>query len=158
MPAELSSPHQGRQNMRQEMVRRTPPSALDRAALVETLQRLIECRQEIQWAYLHGSFLEGGPYRDVDIAVWVDPTAAGPRGWRWYEVDLATTLELRLHQPVDIRVLNDAPLAFRYHALKGQLLLVRDWEGLNEMRARTWDDYCDFLPFARQYLREVLSA
>lgn len=135
--------------------------------ITDALRTQLETHPEILWAYLHGSFLEGGPYRDVDIAVWVDPTAACPRmreagaspkGWRWYEVDLATTLELRLHQPVDIRVLNDAPLAFRYHALKGQLLLVRDWEGLNEMRARTWDDYCDFLPFARQYLREVLSA
>jgi len=133
-------------------------STQDRAALVEAIQRLIECRQEIQWAYLHGSFFEGGPYRDIDIAVWVDPTAAPHNRWRWYEVDLAATLELRLRQPVDIRVLNDAPLAFRYHALKGQLLLVRDWEGLSEMRTRTWDDYCDFLPFARRYLREVLSA
>jgi hypothetical protein len=24
------------------------------------------------------------------------------------------------------------------------------------MRARTWDEYFDFLPFARQYLREAL--
>jgi len=25
------------------------------------------------------------------------------------------------------------------------------------MRARTWDEYFDFLPFARQFLREALS-
>jgi len=138
----------------------TPRSASlqERSAITDAIWNQLETHPEILWAYLHGSFLEGGPYRDIDIAVWVDPTAASLKGWRWYEVDLATTLELRLHQPVDIRVLNDAPLAFRYHALKGQLLLVRDWEGLNEMRTRTWDDYCDFLPFARRYLREVLSA
>lgn len=29
-----------------------------------------------------------------------------------------------IHHPVDVRVLNDAPLAFRYHVLKGQPLLV----------------------------------
>jgi len=26
------------------------------------------------------------------------------------------------------------------------------------MRARIWDEYFDFLPFARQYLREALGA
>ena len=54
-------------------------------------------------------------------------------------------------------VLNDAPLAFRYHALQGRPLVVRDERFLDELRARTWDDYLDFQPFARQYLREALS-
>jgi hypothetical protein len=36
-------------------------------------------------------------------------------------------------------------------------VLVRDPELLAEMRARTWDDYFDFAPFARQNLREILA-
>ena len=32
-----------------------------------------------------------------------------------------------------------------------------DEDLLDEFRARTWDDYLDFVPFARQYLREVLG-
>lgn len=132
-------------------------SQQERATLIETVRRLLAHRQEIRWAYLYGSFVEGGPYRNIDIAVRVDPAATGSRGWRWYEVELATTLELELRQPVDIRVLNDAPLAFRYRAMTGQLLLVRDPDELDQMRIRTWDDYFDFLPFARRYLREVLS-
>ncbi len=35
-------------------------------------------------------------------------------------------------------------------------LVVRDAEFTDEVRARTWDEYFDFLPFARQYLREAL--
>jgi len=88
----------------------------------------------------------------------MDPKQEKAQGWRRYELDLSVALHLKIHQPVEVRVLNDAPLAFRYHALKGQPLLVRDQEGLDEVRARTWDDYFDFLPFARQYLREALSA
>lgn len=126
--------------------------------IVETIRGNLEGRKEIRWAFLHGSFLEAGHYRDIDIAVWVDPKQGNLRDFRRYELDLSMALYLETHQPVDVRVLNDAPLAFRYHVLKGQPLLVRDWEGLDEVRARTWDDYGDFLPFARQYLREVLSA
>lgn len=133
-------------------------SQRDRATVIQAIERLLAHRHEIRWAYLYGSFAESGPYRDIDIAVWIDPAAACSGRLRWYEVELATTLELELRQPVDIRVLNDAPVAFRYHAMAGQPLLVRDPDGLDEMRARTWDDYFDFLPFARRYLREVLNA
>jgi hypothetical protein len=34
---------------------------------------------------------------------------------------------------------------------------VRDEAFLADLRARTWDDYLDFQPFARRYLREALS-
>ncbi len=60
-------------------------------------------------------------------------------------------------QPVDVRVLNDAPVAFRYHATNGLPLVVQEPERRDEFRAQTWDAYFDFLPFARQYLREVLD-
>jgi hypothetical protein len=59
--------------------------------------------------------------------------------------------------PVDVRVLNDAPVAFRYHALKGTVLLVREADFLDELRARTWDASCDVAPFAKQYWREVIG-
>ena len=130
----------------------------ERAGVIDAIRRCLEERREIIWAYLHGSFLEGGPYRDIDLAVWVELTQGNFQDWRRYEMDLSVALHLSVHKPVDVRVLNDAPLAFRYHAMRGELLLVRDRERLDEVRARTWDDYFDFLPFARRYLREVLSA
>ena len=74
-----------------------------------------------------------------------------------YAVDLSVHLEAQLACPVDVRGLNDASLGFRYHALQGRPLVVRDEQWLDELRARTWDDYLDFRPFARQYLREALS-
>ena len=119
--------------------------------------RLLAQRPEILFAYLHGSFAEGRPHRDVDVAVFVDPHALRPERWRQYEGDLAVELQLHLGQPVDVRVLNDAPLAFRYHATNGRGLVVRDAETRDEFRARTWDAYFDFQPFARRYLREVLG-
>lgn len=129
----------------------------ERADIAGAIRRCLEERREILWAYLHGSFIAGGPYRDVDVAVWMDPTQVPFQEWRRYELDLSVILHQGIHLSVDVRVLNDAPLAFRYHALRGELLLVRDRERLDEVRARTWDDYFDFLPFARRYLREVLS-
>lgn len=130
----------------------------ERESILEAIRTHLEGRPEIRCAYVHGSFLTGGPYRDIDVAVWVDPAHREGRSWPQYALDLSVALQLALDTPVDVQVLNDAPLAFRYHALAGQPLVVRDWEWLDELRARTWDEYFDFLPFARQYLRDVLSA
>ena len=129
----------------------------DREQIVGGLQRHLEARSEIVLALLHGSFLRDGPYRDVDVAVWLDPGALSRDERFRYALDLSVHLALELGAPIDVRVLNDAPLAFRYHALRGRPLLVRDERFLDELRERTWDDYLDFLPFARQYLREALS-
>jgi hypothetical protein len=106
---------------------------------------------------LHGSFTRGGTYRDIDVAVWLAPERLSRDKRFRYALDLSVDLQLQLRSPIDVRVLNDAPLAFRYHALQGRPLVSRDEAFLDELRARTWDDYIDFQPFARQYLREALS-
>ena len=129
----------------------------DREQIVGGLQRELEVRPEVVLALLHGSFSKGGAYRDIDVAVWLDPERLSPDERFRYALDLSVHLHLQLVSPIDVRVLNDAPLAFRYHALQGRPLVSPDEEFLDELRARTWDDYLDFQPFARQYLREALS-
>jgi uncharacterized protein len=130
---------------------------LDRETLVELLRVELETRKEIALAVLHGSFLLGGTYRDIDVAVWLGPGLPSPGERFRYALDLSVSLHLGLGLPIDVRVLNDAPLAFRYHALQGRPLVTRDETFLDELRARTWDDYLDFQPYARQYLREALG-
>jgi predicted nucleotidyltransferase len=129
----------------------------DREQIVARLRRELEARPEVVLALLHGSFARGAVYRDIDVAIWLDPARLLPDERFRYTLDLSVHLGRRLGLPSDVRVLNDAPLAFRYHALQGRPIIARDEEFLDELRARTWDDYIDFQPFARQYLREVLS-
>jgi hypothetical protein len=129
----------------------------DREQLCSRLRRELDARPEILLGLLHGSFARGEAFRDIDIAVWLDPARLSRDERFRFALDLSVELGLALGHPVDLRVLNDAPLGFRYHALRGSPLVVRDEGFLDELRARTWDDYLDFQPFARQYLREVLS-
>jgi hypothetical protein len=128
-----------------------------RERIVAALRRELEARPEIVVGLLHGSFVEGDAYRDIDVAIWLDPARLSPDERFRYALDLSVRLHADLGCPVDARVLNDATLSFRYHALRGRALVVRDENFLDELRARTWDDYLDFQPFARQYLREALS-
>jgi uncharacterized protein len=134
-----------------------PRTERGRDHIEAALAREIGGRPEIMFALLHGSFLDGGPYRDVDVAIWLDPLRTTAAQRFQYALDLSVDLSATLGCPIDVRALNDATLAFRYHALSGRPLIARDEDLLAELRARTWDEYFDFQPFARQFLRETLS-
>ena len=135
---------------------RTIPAA-QRDRLIEQVKHRLQGRPEILLALLHGSFFTGGPFRDVDLALYLGPSMIRGEAFRDYELEQGVRWSAELGLPIDVRVLNDAPVTFRYHALKGTALLVRDEEFVDELRARTWDEYCDFAPFAKRYLREVIG-
>jgi predicted nucleotidyltransferase len=135
---------------------RTIPAA-QRNPLIEQVKHILEGRPEILLAVLHGSFLAGGPFHDVDLALSLDPAAIGREAFRDYELEQGVHWSAELGVPIDVHVLNDAPVAFRYHALKGRFVMVRDDEFADELRAKTWDEYCDFAPFARRYLQEAIG-
>ena len=101
-----------------------------------------------------------GETRRVGLADWLATSEEADE--ESYQLASRLSLPLamleRIHVPVDVRALNDASLAFRYHALSGRPLLVRDEAFLDDLRERTWDAYFDFKPFARRYLLEVLDA
>lgn len=132
-------------------------SVEQRDRLIGQLHMLIQDSPEVLFALLHGSFPAGGPFRDVDLALYLEPEIVHRESFRDYELERGVRWTDIVGLPVDVRLLNDAPVGFRYHALKGMVLFVRDEELLDEFRARTWDEYFDFAPFARRYLQEVLG-
>jgi predicted nucleotidyltransferase len=129
---------------------------LDGAA--RRLKDLLEPREEVLFAYLHGSFLGSRSFRDVDIAVFLKPASAQPPDDVEYEIALSLRFEQALGLPVDIKVLNRAPLSFRYQASRGRLLISRDESVREEFLKRTWSDYFDFARLARIYQEDLTHA
>ncbi|MEZ4662863.1 MAG: hypothetical protein R2911_35395 [Caldilineaceae bacterium] len=123
----------------------------------QAIIQILKQTPHIVFAVLYGSATELAYYRDLDVAIWVEPDAMSAREELGYAFALADELTHRLHFPVDVRVINRAPLAFRYHVSKGQLLLARDEEQYAQFLERTWDEYLDFKPIAMQYLREMAA-
>jgi predicted nucleotidyltransferase len=110
---------------------------------------------EAHFAILFGSAVEGEHFRDLDVGVWVDRALVpAERDWD-YAFDLADALESAVQCPVDVRVINDAPLPFRYNVSRGVPLVVHDPEAFYTFLERTWDDWLDFKPIAMRYLEEM---
>ena len=79
-------------------------------------------------AYLFGSFVEPGPFHDVDVAVrygLLTPVEADRRAF-----ELQGRLEALAGLPVDVVALNGRPVSFCFHVFRGRALVVRDDEAL----------------------------
>jgi hypothetical protein len=115
-------------------------TAEEKERLLESLRKELEGVDGIVFAYVHGGFIEMGIFRDVDVAVWIK----NPEDALDYEVDFSAKLEVSLKTPIDLHVLNQAPLSFRHHALtRGKLLFSKDEEmriGLIEETVRQYAD------------------
>lgn len=129
----------------------------DRSSVIDRLKSALEEHPgpEIVFAYVHGSFAKDGPFRDIDIAVYLKEP---PDSALEYELALEAALIQSAPYPVDVRVLNNAPLSFRYQVIKeGRILFVRDDDARSDFQESTLSRYFDFAPFRSLYLKETLG-
>jgi predicted nucleotidyltransferase len=106
----------------------------------------------IACVYLYGSTARGQPQRtsDIDVAVLYDqeppPTLAG------LGLELGARLERCLDRPVDLLILNRAPVDLIHRVLRDGVLI---YDGNPSMRIRfevqARNEYFDLLPYLRQY-------
>lgn len=126
--------------------------------ITQRLKKILLEEKEILFAYLHGSFLEENKFNDIDAALYIDDKIIAQISVVDFEISLSLKIEKIIKLPVDIKLLNKAPLAFKYQASCGYLLFSRDETKKEEFLCKTWSEYFDFLPLSRLYLNEVLNA
>ena len=131
---------------RMRRLHRAEPAERERVARV--LTAAVEREPDVDFAWLHGSFLAAGGFHDVDVGVHLNapPDIRLQRG-----LDLGVHLECEAGFPVDVRVLNDAPVTFLFHVFReGRLLLSRNDELLADLMERTVREYLDMEPLLRR--------
>jgi predicted nucleotidyltransferase len=118
----------------------------------------IELGQEsgIRFAYLYGSVLESDRIHDVDVGLFLDDTVLAQQVQIMDTLSAKLTAAVRL--PVDVRVINEAPLSFLYHVLRGRLLLCRDEGFLTDMLEDVARRYLDLAPLLRSSTKDAYAA
>lgn len=101
-------------------------SKKDKEKIKNSLNSIFKEKEEVIFAYLYGSFLSASWFKDVDVAVFVDKKKVNRKDVLNYEIDLSLELEKNLHLPVDVKILNYAPLSFKYEVTKGEMIFTRD--------------------------------
>jgi predicted nucleotidyltransferase len=120
------------------------------------LEGILKKQEEIEFAYLYGSFIEHLPFHDVDVAVYIGRIQK--RETTSCSLDLAQQLSDKLSLPVDVRILNFAPVSFRYHVFRGELISERNEELRSRLMEETIQKYLDLKPILDRSMKEALVA
>lgn len=105
-------------------------------------------------AYLFGSVARGTARPESDVDVGVLFSGVPPTGLDGLAFHLEAELAQLLRQPVQIVVLNRAPVDLSQRVLRdGRLLLDHDHAGRIRFEVRTRQEFWDLEPYLREYRR-----
>lgn len=126
----------------------------------EIFERLEQCLHSemsgLLAAYVFGSFTAGNDFGDIDLALLMDTAISDSLE---LELSAENSLGQLLHLPVDVRVLNRAPLSFQYRVIReGRLVLDSDPNRRADFEGQVLKRYFDFSRFRKRYLKEVAHA
>ncbi len=132
-------------------------SKYEKEKIFDSIKNILIKLPEIIFAYVHGSFTEKKGFGDIDLAVFLKDDEISDQILK-YEIELEIKLEESIKYPLDVRVLNNAPLSFKYNVIKrGTLLFEKEADSRVDFETKTLNFYFDFAPFRKQYLEEVLN-
>jgi predicted nucleotidyltransferase len=123
--------------------------------LMGKLKDILRDHPEVAFAYLYGSFAENLPSHDIDVGVYL--TGIRSEESTSYSLALSQTLSRKLQAPVDVRVLNFAPVSFVYQVICGILIFERN----EDLRVHVVEDtvrkYLDLKPIIRKGVKEAFG-
>ena len=110
----------------------------------------------VKTAYIFGSFINDEPFSDIDIAILLENAPEDPMS---FELELEAVLYGLMHIPVDVRILNQAPISFSQNVIRnGMVILDQDSNLRADFENLTLKKYFDFSFFRRRYLEDVSHA
>ncbi|MBW2039128.1 MAG: nucleotidyltransferase domain-containing protein [Deltaproteobacteria bacterium] len=126
----------------------------EKGRIIEFLKNELSKDKRVVSAFLYGSFLDEDLFRDIDVGVFIRDTNSLPP---LYEFQLGDKLSRALKDafPVEVRIINEAPVTFLYHVIKGKLLLCRDEDFCSEFVAIVARKYNDIQPILNHYTKEA---
>lgn len=123
--------------------------------LMGQLKDILRSYPEVAFAYLYGSFAGNLPLHDIDVGVYL--TGIGEKESTSYSLTLSQTLSREVKVPVDVRVLNFAPVSFVYQVIRGILISDRNEELRVHVVEETVRKYLDLKPIIYRGIKEAFG-
>lgn len=129
---------------------------LSKDKTTEDIKNALASEEGIIFAYLHGFFLHDFPFRDIDLALYVDPAKIPPAQSFDFAFRLSVLLTKQTELEVDARVMNEAPPGFFHSVFRnGKLLFSRDEDLRSSLIEKASLEYLDFYELNLQYIRDM---
>ncbi len=130
---------------------------IEKDKLAEKIASSLGAKERVVFAYIFGSFLTGRAFQDIDIGIYIsNPSDVPPLK---LELEFEAFLENEVRLPVDVRIINRAPVSFAYNVLKGGRVVVdKDKDLRADFEGLIYKKYSDLRHLRREYLREIVHA
>lgn len=129
----------------------------EKQVIIKQISSRFSKQKKIVFAYIFGSFVSEKKFTDIDIGIFI----ANKKGINTlnFELRMENDINSFIHFPVDVRIINDAPISFVYHVIKDGVLIKDDAPCLRaDFEGMIFKKYLDLAFFRKQYLREVINA
>lgn len=132
-------------------------SRKEKDALIGKISDILKTKEDMTFAYIFGSFVSEDYFKDIDIGIFISSQRLiSPLR---IELEMESELQDAIHIPVDVRIINNAPLPFVYNILKsGHLIADKNQALRSDFEGLVYKKYFDFRHLRNEYLREIINA
>ena len=128
-----------------------------KAEIVSNVAGFLKSIDSVVFAYIFGSFARGEIFSDIDIGVYLKGNLR--QSLLKVELEMEDNIQELVGYPVDVRVLNEAPVTFVFHVIKeGLLVKDEDTDIRSDFEGIVFKKTNDFIRFRNEYLLEISNA
>lgn len=135
-------------------------TAADRERIIKEIGRCLSGFDDLLLGYLYGSFLVRSDFHDIDGGLVVSGRRRPYELFR-YAMEIASDVErcITPRYEVDLRILNTAPVEFRYEVVKtGRVVFARDESLRIAFETDVLSKYLDLKPLYDRMDRALLAS
>ncbi len=122
----------------------------EKEKIITIISNFLNENKNIEFAYIHGSFVNANYFRDIDIGVFIREDCI-----QELEKELENNLSIKLTEILnyecDIKIINNSPIQFQYAVLKGKQISCKNKESLVLFKEEIFLKYLDFKPIREQF-------
>ncbi len=110
------------------------------------IEKVISRFNDVEVAYIFGSFLEGDKFNDIDVAILLSKELNPYRRFK-FAMEMARELEKEIKPrfEFDVKILNYSPVEFQHEVIKkGKVVFLRDENKRIEYESKLISTYLDF--------------
>ena len=132
-------------------------SRKEKSRIYLILERILSEKNEVLFAFFYGSFndiSDNLPFHDIDIGIYTK--GMDPKSAVYYSLELSQELTKSTSLPVDVRVINSAPIPFLFHVIQGKPIVSKDDDALSSFMEHVMRRYLDMKPLLHTATKEAL--
>lgn len=114
--------------------------------IIRKIGETISGFNDVEIAYIFGSFLERDKFNDIDVAIFLSKELDPYKRFK-FAMEIARKLERKIHPrfEFDVKILNYSPVEFQHEVIKkGRVVFLRDESKRIEYESKLISTYLDF--------------